>query len=61
MLLNRADGLPAVTAFGNDLDIGFLLQQRKHALTREGLVVDDQSSNLVHATLSISTSGWESG
>ena len=61
MLLDRADGLPAVAALADDLDVGLLLQQREHALARQRLVVHDQGSNLVHATLSISTSGWESG
>ena len=48
------DGLCAVAALADDFDVVFLLQQRQHALARHRLVVDDQGSDLVHATLSMS-------
>ena len=53
-MLNRGHRLRAVAALGDDLDVLFLLQQRQHALARHRLVVDDQGSDLVHATLSMS-------
>ena len=54
--------LRAVAALADDLDVVFLLQQRQHALARHRLVVHDQGSDLVHATLSISDVGaGESG
>jgi hypothetical protein len=58
-MLNRRDGLGAVAALGNDLDVILLLQQRQHALARDRLVVDDHGSNLVHATLSMGDPGAE--
>ena len=54
VVLNRRHGLRAVAALGDDLHILFLLQQRQHALARDRLIVNDQGSDLVHATLSIS-------
>ena len=50
------DRLRAVAALADHLHVLFLLQQRQHALARHRLVVDDQGSNLAHATLSVGQS-----
>ena len=52
-MLNRGHRLCAVAALADHLDVLLLLQQRQHALARQRLVVDDQGSDLVHATLSM--------
>ena len=52
-MLNRRHRLRAVAALGDDLHVLFLLQQRQDALARNRLVVDDQRTYFVHATLSI--------
>ena len=53
-MLDRRDRLWAVATLGDHLHVLFLLQQREHTLARNRLVVDDQGSDLVHATLSMS-------
>ena len=54
LVLDGRDRLRAVAALADDFDVLFLLQQRQHALARDRLVVNDQGSDLVHATLSMS-------
>ena len=50
-LLDRGHRLRAVAALAHHLDVLFVLEQRQHALARHRLVVHDQGSDLVHATL----------
>ena len=56
LLLDRRHRLRAVAALADHLDVFFLLQQPDDALARHRLVVDDQRSDLGHATLSMSDS-----
>ena len=45
LALDGGDGGPAVAAFGNDLQIGFFLQQAAQALAGKGFIVAKQHSN----------------
>ena len=50
-LLDGGDGLRAVGALADHLDVGLLRQQRQHPLPRHRLVVHDQRSDLRHLSL----------
>ena len=56
VLADGVDGLEAVARFGDDIDVGLVLEDHRKAATHEGLVVDDGDAD--GHVLSISKGMW---